>query len=220
MKQKVSDIFNTYKYIIYATEFVIATFITYEIYHYTPMIKLFYREKKVITQIQHVVDTVKSQYSVYTKYDRINNVYLGVVAKKSLQNDGLIFHYDGIISSYHGGNLLVFPSSKTSVSQQPDAFVVGYGSLWRERCIFLATYDWRKINGVSPIAVLASSVEQYAYTKILSDAHIGCSDTSLIGNYSLACANSSSSTFPMTLAEAQSACSCEGNNCFVAVKFY
>lgn len=217
MKSKTSK-FSVYHYIIFAVEFIVATVITFVGYYYTPRILYFYRTKKLMGQIQHVADVVKSDYSVYTKYDRINNNRLAIIAKKQLQNDELIFHYDGIVSSSHGGNLLVFPSTKTAITSQNDAFILGYGAIWRDRCILLATYDWRKIKGVTPIAVLASSMEQY--TKVLDEAYTGCSGKSLVGNYALACANSSSSNFPMTLEEAQSACSCEGNNCFIAVKFY
>lgn len=218
MKQKIAAIFNNHKCILYAVSFIIAAIITFTGYHYAQSIQYIYNNKKFIKRIQHVVDIVKSQYSLYTQYNKINNGYLASIAKESLQNDGLIFHYDGVISNYDGGNLLIFPSSKTTINPQPDAFVIGYGSLWRDRCIFLATYDWRKIKGVSPIAVLASSAEQY--TQILGEAGIGCFNRSQAGNYSLVCANNSYSTFPMTLQEAQSACSCQYSECFVGIKFY
>lgn len=217
MKSKTSK-FSVYHYIIFAVEFIVATVITFAGYYYAPRILYFYRTKKLMGQIQHVADVVKSDYSVYTKYNRISNGRLATIAKEELQNDGLIFHYDNIVSSYHGGNLIVFPSAKTAVTSQTDAFILGYGALWRDRCILLATYDWRKIKGVTPIAVLASSMEQH--TQILDEAYTGCSGRSLLGNYALACVNSSSSNFPMTLEEAQTACSCEGNSCFIAVKFY
>lgn len=217
MKSETSK-FSIYRCIAFVAEFIVAAVITFAGYYYAPRILYFYRTKKLLGQIQHIVDVVASDYNVYTQYDRINNIHLSQIAKEQLQKDGLTFHYDGIVSSYYGGNILVFPSTKTSVRQRNDAFVLGYGSVWHDRCVFLATYDWRKIKGVTPVAVLASSVEQY--TKILDEAYLGCPERSLIGNYSLACANSSYSTFPMTLREAQSACSCEGNSCFVAIKFY
>lgn len=164
-----------------------------------------YRINTCMQQINIIaskLSAIGSQTSSYAGLNNLSALKFNAVPAETIDNQA-----SGTLMNPFGGSIVISESFLQSDKSDSQAYSITYGSLPQEACIALAAGDWNNSKDSSLLGIgVGSSAEQNIYQ--------GCPGSDMV-----ACPDGETTSLPMDVVKASSACSCQ-NNCVLVLKFF
>ena len=193
-----------------------------------------FKTNKVADNVSMIVANVKTLYAQQKNYGTAGQNGTALTTAKAIDL-GII--PDELVKTESGAKVLrnayngkVFVGATKSVDTDTDlrAFYVSFNGLSKEACVALATNDWGSSyssgliaikvgNGATGGTLVIDNDEAAVTATSAANMKMGCAGVAR----SIACPGGTTSSVPMKVTDAASACACNsGNTCAIVWKYY
>ena len=193
-----------------------------------------FKTNKVADNVSMIVANVKTLYAQQKNYGTAGKngtalttakaIDLGIIPDELVKTESKA----KVLRNAYNGKVFVGATKSVDTDTDLRAFYVSFNGLSKEACVALATNDWGSSyssgliaikvgNGATGGTLVIDNDEAAVTATSAADMKMGCAGVAR----SIACPGGTTSSVPMKVTDAASACACNsGNTCAIVWKYY